>query len=91
MSTFLKRAAHSVNHMCPMLCLFVALVVSDFGFEGRTLVLIALFPGHYLPFTNFITMTGIPIPDIFKMSPPVEAAVGCETLPEERDITSLLN
>ena len=46
-----ERAAHSVNHMFSLLCLFVALVVSHFGFEGRTLVLIMSVHGHFLPFT----------------------------------------
>ena len=32
--------------MFSLLCLFVALVVSHFGFEGRTLVLIASVPGN---------------------------------------------
>ena len=36
-----------------LLCLFVALVVSHFGFEGRTLVLIALVPDHCLFFTSY--------------------------------------
>ena len=36
-----------------MLCIFVALVVSHFGFEGKPLVLIALIPGHCLPSTVF--------------------------------------
>ena len=36
--------------MFSLLCLFVALVVSHFGFEGRTLVLIASVTGHCLPF-----------------------------------------
>ena len=51
MATFWERAAHSVNRMFSLLCLFVALVVSLFGFKGRTLVLIASVPGHFLPFT----------------------------------------
>ena len=33
--------------------LFVVLVISHFGFEGGTLVLIASVPGHCLPFTCF--------------------------------------
>ena len=36
--------------MFPLLCPFVALVVSHFGFEGRTSVLVASVPGHCLPF-----------------------------------------
>ena len=39
---------------CLFLCLFVALTVSHFGIEGRTLVLIALVSGHFLPFTFYI-------------------------------------
>ena len=51
MATCWDRAAHSVNRIFSLLCIFVALVVSHFGFEGRTLVLIASVPGHCLPFT----------------------------------------
>ena len=51
MATFWERAAHSVNRVFSLLCLFVALVVSPFCFQGRTLVLIASIPGHCLPFT----------------------------------------
>ena len=32
-------------------CLFVILVVSHFGFEGRTLILVAPLPGSCSPFT----------------------------------------
>ena len=39
MATFLERATHSVNLMFSLLCLFVALVVSHFGFDGGTLVM----------------------------------------------------
>ena len=46
MATFWERAANSVYRMFSRLCLFVALVVSHFGFEGRTWVLIASVPGH---------------------------------------------
>ena len=49
-ATFWERAAHSVNRMFTLLCLFVALIVSHFGFEGGTLVLIASVPDHCLPF-----------------------------------------
>ena len=49
MATFWERAAHSVNRKLSLLCLFVALVVSHC--EVGTLVLIASFPGHCLPFT----------------------------------------
>ena len=54
MATFWKRAAHSVNHMFSFLCLVAALVVSHFGFEVRTLVLIASVPGDCLHFTLFL-------------------------------------
>ena len=37
--------------MFSSLCQFVDLVVFHFGFEDRTLVLIASVPGHCLPFT----------------------------------------
>ena len=46
MATFLEKAAHLVNHMFSLLCLFVVLVVSHLGFEDRNLVLIARVPGH---------------------------------------------
>ena len=47
-----EGAAHSVYHIMSSLYfdLFVILVISNFRFEGRTRVLIALVPGH-LPFT----------------------------------------
>ena len=51
MATFWKRAAHSVNNVLSLSCLFLDLVVSPFGFEGGTLVLIAsviLRPGNCL-------------------------------------------
>ena len=51
MATLWERAAHSVNRMLYLLCLFLAFVVSHFGFEGLTLVLIASVPGHCLLFT----------------------------------------
>ena len=54
MVTLWVRAAHSVNRMFS-LCLFV----SHFGFEGKTLVLIASVPGHCLPFTFDKTFTKI--------------------------------
>ena len=44
---FAERAAHSVNRVIVLfvLCLLVILVISQFGFESRTLVLIAPIPG----------------------------------------------
>ena len=36
-----------------VLCLFVILVISHFGFDGGTLVLIASVPGHCLPFSLY--------------------------------------
>ena len=41
MATFWQRAAHSVNLMFFLLCLFECLVVSHLGFDGGNLVLIA--------------------------------------------------
>ena len=55
MATFSENAAHSVDGMLSLLCLFVALVVSHFCFVGKTLVLIASVPCHCLPFT-FLTI-----------------------------------
>ena len=46
MATFLEKAAHLVNHMFPLLCLFVVLVVSHLGFEDQKLFLIARVSGH---------------------------------------------
>ena len=46
MATFWERAAHSVYRMFSMLCIFVALVVSHFGFEDWTRVLIESVSGH---------------------------------------------
>ena len=37
-----------------LICLGVALVVSHFGFEGRTLVLIASVPGHCVTWTFLV-------------------------------------
>ena len=51
MAIFQERAAHLVNRVFSLLCLFAALVVSHFRFEDRTLVLIVSIPGHCLPFT----------------------------------------
>ena len=55
MTTFWERAAaHSANHYdCFVLCLFVrvSLVVSHFGIEDWTLVLIVPVPGKCLPLT----------------------------------------
>ena len=51
MVTFWERAAHLVNRMFFVLCLFVILIVSHFDFEGRTAVLIAAISGHCLPST----------------------------------------
>ena len=45
-ATFWERAAHSVYSMFSLSCLFEALVVSLFCFEGRTLFLIVSVPGH---------------------------------------------
>ena len=49
MDTFWEKAAHSVNRVFTLVCPLVALVVSHFGFEGRTLVMMASVPGHCLP------------------------------------------
>ena len=61
MATVWERVAHSVNSMFSSLYLFVALVVSHFGLEGWTLVLIASVPDHCPPFTfhivGFVTVS----------------------------------
>ena len=52
--TFWERHARSGYHIRAyvlfVLCLFVILVISSFGFEGGTLGLIASFSGHCLHF-----------------------------------------
>ena len=54
--------------MISLLCLFVALVVSHFGFVGRTLVLIASVPGHcdylLLEYAVFFRKRSIPASDV---------------------------
>ena len=50
-ATFWERATHSVYCMFSVFELIVILVISHFGFEGRTLGLIASVPGHCLSFT----------------------------------------
>ena len=45
MVTFWETAAHSVNHMFPLLCLFEVLVVSHVGLEDGNLFLIVPVPG----------------------------------------------
>ena len=60
MAPFWERAAHSVNRMFSVLCLFVILVVSHFGCGSRALVLIAQVPGHCLPFT-FVIYFQLPV------------------------------
>ena len=52
MAAFLERAVHSGYRMFSLLCLFVALAVSHFGFEGSTLFLIA---SNLLLFKFFIS------------------------------------
>ena len=52
MATLWERAAHLEYHMSSLYFdLFVILVISHFGFEGGTSVLIASVPGHHLPLT----------------------------------------
>ena len=51
MATFWNIAAHSIYRLLSLLCLFVALVVSHFGFEGRTLVLIVSVQSHFFNYS----------------------------------------
>ena len=51
MATFWERTVHSGNHMFSLLCPFVVLVVSDLGFKGGHLILIASIPDHCYLFT----------------------------------------
>ena len=61
MATFWERAARSVNSMLSLLYLFVALVVSQLCFEGRTLVLIVSVHGHCLPLYTITVSIDFPI------------------------------
>ena len=51
MAAFQEKALHSVYCMFSLYFDIVILVISHFGFEGRTLVLIASVPDHWLSFT----------------------------------------
>ena len=52
MATFWgKSCSFGLPYVLFVLCIFVVLVISRFGFEGATLVLIVSVPGHCLPFT----------------------------------------
>ena len=51
MATFREKAVHSVYHMFFLYYCFVVYVISNFGFEGGTVVLISSVPGHCLLFT----------------------------------------
>ena len=53
--------------MLSLICPFVVLVVSHFGFKGGNLVLIAPVPGHCFPFT-FLTTRLILIPTLVNTS-----------------------
>ena len=53
MATVWERAAHSVYSMFSFYFDIVILVISHFGFEGQTLVLIAAVSGHCFSFTFF--------------------------------------
>ena len=52
MAAFLETAAHLVDRVFSVLCLFVALVVFHFGFGSRALVLIVSVPCHCLHFSS---------------------------------------
>ena len=51
MATVWERTAHSVYSMFSLYFDIVILVISHFGFEGETLVLIAAVSGHCFSFT----------------------------------------
>ena len=53
MATFWERAAYSVYRMFSLYFDIVILVISHFGFEGGTLVLIASVPGYCVSFTFY--------------------------------------
>ena len=46
MATFWERNAHLVYRMFSLYCDIIISVISHFGFEGMTLVIIASVPGH---------------------------------------------
>ena len=50
MATFWETAAHSVYRTFSLYFDIVILVISHFGFEGGTLILVAPVPGHFLSF-----------------------------------------
>ena len=54
MASFWERAGYSIYRMFPLYFDIVVLVISHFGFEGGTLVLIASVPGRclFLTFRN---------------------------------------
>ena len=51
MATFWKISATSVNHVLFVSNVFAVSIISRFGFEDRSLVLIVPFPAHCLFFT----------------------------------------
>ena len=53
MVTFCERAAN-VNRMLSLLCPFVALIVSHFGFEGRTLFSVCISSWSMFTFYFFV-------------------------------------
>ena len=53
----MEKSCSFGKRMFSLLCLFVDLVVSHFGFEGKILVLIASVSGHSLPFTFDTNLT----------------------------------
>ena len=51
MATFWEKTASSVNYMFSLCYVYLYFVVSYFGFEGGSMVLIAAVHGHCLPHT----------------------------------------
>ena len=54
---FGKELFTLLPHFVFVICLFVVLVISRFGFDDRLLVLIVPVPGHCLPFTLATRLT----------------------------------
>ena len=52
MATFCERAAFSINHMFSLYFDYAILVISHFGFEVGTLVLVAPIPGLCLLYSR---------------------------------------
>ena len=65
MATFWERAPHSVYRVFSLYFdFFVILVISHFGFEGGTLVLLASVPGHIRIYHDFVDRIENSVPSV---------------------------